>query len=410
MAAMCAAVTWALQGWLPARWALLGSVLVMLRVDFMSYWVDSYWGGAVAATGGALVLGALPRLIKRPTVLNSLWMGIGAALLANSRPVEGLLFCLPVAGLLGVQMFSAARTHLRRKAATVVVPAALILACTAAFMGYYNWRITGNARLFPHVLYQRLYWNSPVFIWQSSKFAHVYDNPQFAEFFGDWNPPEYPPSLWVRMSLSKCRDAWNFFLGPVYSLPFLMLPWLILDRRIRFLLLQLVWCGAWLLTVVWFSPHYAAPLTATLFILLTQGVRHLRHWNLKGFRAGVFASRLILVLALARAVSPGSEIVHRPLRGWNLQRAQIAQQLQRLPEKSLVIVRYTPNHNANHEWVYNAADIDGSKVVWARDIPGRDLHPLLDYYRDRRVWVVEADATPPRLEPYAAAPASAASK
>ena len=37
MAAMCAAVAWALQGWLPARWALLGTLLALLRVDLMSY-------------------------------------------------------------------------------------------------------------------------------------------------------------------------------------------------------------------------------------------------------------------------------------------------------------------------------------------------------------------------------------
>ena len=52
------------------------------------------------------------------------------------------------------------------------------------------------------------------------------------------------------------------------------------------------------------------------------------------------------------------------------------------------------------EWASNAADIDAAKVVWARDIPGRDLRPLLDYYRDRKLWVVDADAAHPQLEPY----------
>ena len=71
---------------------------------------------------------------------------------------------------------------------------------------------------------------------------------------------------------------------------------------------------------------------------------------------------------------------------------------------------YAPNHNPGDEWVYNAADIDSSRIVWVREIPGLDISPLLRYYHDRKVWLLEADETPPELEPYTEASAMPTAK
>lgn len=404
VAAMTAAITWMLQGWFPAAWALFGAVVVLARFDLFCYWTNTYFGGAVAATGAAMVLGAFPRIIRHQRPRDALLMGIGAALLANSRPLEGFLFCVPVAIALVIWLFSRTSPVVGITGPRVLLPALGVLALTLLFVGYYNWRVTGNVLVFPETLALRQYENMPLLAWQKLNPPLHYSNPQFQYFYGVRLPSRYPPTWdgWKHRWWLWCGAWWRFFLGAALSIPFITLPWVVRDRRMRLPLIQFCLSAVGLLAVKFFVLHYAAPMTATLLLLLVQAIRHLRQWNCSGRPIGIGLSRVVALAVLAGVPLFAVETIRTSPQDepWNVTRAHIVKQLEATSGLHLVIVRYTAQHIVDNEWVYNAADIDHSKVVWAREIPGRDLQPLLAYFRNRSVWLLEADKSPPRPQPY----------
>jgi hypothetical protein len=82
-------------------------------------------------------------------------------------------------------------------------------------------------------------------------------------------------------------------------------------------------------------------------------------------------------------------------------RTTVEKRLEALPGKQLVIVSYSPIHQPlDLEWVYNAADIDGSKVVWARAMSPQEDLELIRYFKNRQVWLVEPEAPGNKLRPY----------
>jgi len=81
-------------------------------------------------------------------------------------------------------------------------------------------------------------------------------------------------------------------------------------------------------------------------------------------------------------------------------RAKLLKQLEALPGQHLVIVRYKPDHDYHTEWVYNEANIDAAKVVWAREMDLQHNRELMNYFKGRVMWLLEADELPPRLSPY----------
>lgn len=121
------------------------------------------------------------------------------------------------------------------------------------------------------------------------------------------------------------------------------------------------------------------------------------------FGKPVFAARGLAVLCvvfLAVQVVAARKQFTSGLHGWQYERAAVEDQLTKTPGSHLVIVRYGPHHIALDEWVYNRADIDRAKVVWAREMDPEHMRKLLDYFRSRNVWLIEPDTPHHRLAAY----------
>ena len=83
-----------LFAWVSSQWALAVSAMFGLILSPTMYWTTSYWGGSVAASGGALVLLAIGLYLKRPTPHAGVVFALGALLLFWTRPYEGGVFTL----------------------------------------------------------------------------------------------------------------------------------------------------------------------------------------------------------------------------------------------------------------------------------------------------------------------------
>ncbi len=147
----------------------------------------------------------------------------------------------------------------------------------------------------------------------------------------------------------------------------------------------------------YFFPHYVAAITCLLVLVSVKSLETLAK------QSEVAASAIVLVCAVHFLLwyslrttqnDPWAYLNTGDPEG----RRAVRQELDRQPGQQLVFVRYFPGHRFA-EWIGNSADIDASKIVWARDLGSDEDEKLRHYFPARHAWLLEPDARPPKLEP-----------
>jgi hypothetical protein len=383
---LAAALCWALQGWLPPGWALLGA-FIGLDLCLFSYWMNSFWGGAVAAIGGAVVIGTWVRIVRAKQWRYAWLFGIGAVIVILARPFEGALLIVPTLIALGIA----------ERAPRVWMPIIITGVLGASWLAYDNYRVTGHPLRLPYREYYEQYEIVPPF-----SIVPISTTPRTSR--------EFDPESRMRETYERAR-SWRLFVDRtmdwltmlhyycgnlIWVLPVVtFMPFLWRSRRTRFPAILVALLGVASLIEVWFYPHYAAPFLAALLILVTQSLRYLRQWRRKGREVGRFLVGAIPVAVFIVTVASEAEAIamHRTTDQVQAQHAQIAQkesierELQKKqPGQHVIFVSYAGLPSPHDEWIYNPSNIDAAPVIWALDLGQTENEKLRHYYAERSFW------------------------
>ena len=419
MAAFCALCYWMLRGWTTSGWALAGGVLAVCEFGPLNRWTNSYWGGFVPAAAGCLVFGALPRLRAGGRRRDAILLGAGFSLHLLTRPYESIFLAIAVAlYFLPAAWKPAERRGLPRLAAVAalaVVPALCITLLQ-------NKQLTGSWTTLPEMASRYQYGLPGALTFQAPAVPHRALTPQQALAYKmELSFQTGPETLATYLERLEYRVRYYrfYFYAPLYlALPFFL--WGIRDYRMLWIPLALLTLALGSNFFPLFQLHYIAAGTCLFVLMSVAGLERLSRLTVRGAPAGAQCAAILLMLCGAQFLfwygmhvfdDADASQTAQPFETWDSinhgnpeRRIFVGRELDQIPGKLLVFVRYYPQHIFQDEWVYNEADIDGARVVWARDLGAEEDEKLVRYYPDRRILLLEPDFRPPRLSPYLAGP------
>jgi hypothetical protein len=345
-------------------------------------------------------------------------MAAGAVLLLMTRPYEGLLLCLPV--VIGLLLWIRKTEGKKREIVQGVSAGLILLLAGIAWMAYYDVRAFGNPLTLPYTVNRATYAIAPYYVWQKPRPEPAYNHAEMRRFYVVDELKDYDRvHSWTGlpgMTLVKALRAILFFSGMAFIPALVMLPRALRDRSIRFPIVCLIVLACGMGIEIFLFPHYIAPFAAVFYVVGVQCLRHLWQFRPGGRRAGATLVRLIAVICILMAgLRVFDRQLHCPVPGYPLstwicnwfgpdhfvsERDKVAATLAQGPGGQLAIVRYAPEHDPVDEWVYNGAEIDAAKIIWARDMDHGRNDELISYYKDRKVWLIQPDSPESEIRPY----------
>jgi hypothetical protein len=414
--AFCALCYWMLRGWTTPGWALAGGLLAVMEFGPLSQWMNGYWGGSLAAAAGCLVFGALPRLKTENCRRNALLLGLGLAIHLLTRPYETLFLGLAVLLFFAPAFGKPAEWRRLGKLAAI---AAIAVTPAIALTLLENHAVTGSWTTFPYSLSQYQYGVPTSLTIQPNPVPHADLTPQQQMDYRMQTSfrPSRGETLRSYLERLEYRVRYYrfFFIPPLYLALAAFLPCL---RQFRF-----AWAAAAFTVFALgtnffpaFQVHYVAACTCLFVLMSVAGLEWLNRLTIGGRPAGAEAARLILFVCAAHFLfwytlhvfdTGEISLAVRPYETWDSinhtnpeRRIAVRAELEKAPGGLLVFVRYTPQHIFQEEWVWNAADIDHARIVWARDLGPEENARLIAYYPVRSALLFEPDARPMRLTRY----------
>lgn len=392
VAAFCAATFWMLRGWVRPAWALLGGLLAVLMFGPLNQWTNNYWGGAVSATAGCLIFGAIPRLRKSPTTRDAILLGLGLSLQGLTRPFEAALIGLCLVPVL----FGLPRKSLQTAAITLIPAILLTLA--------HNHAVTGQWTRLPYMESRLQYGVPAAFTFQKMPESNrPLVREQAMDYDAQRDAHANAGTYWTRLA-GRFKFLRFFLYAPLYVALLFCFPAL-RQRRYLWALGCIVALALGTNFYPYFYPHYVAAATCLLLLLAVTGLSQMPRAT----------ATIIIILCVARFTAwygihlLGDESLYIATGSWQSWdyinfgdfegRFAIDRQLAAAPGQHLVVVRYSPSHTLR-EWIHNEADIDSARVVTALDLGPEETERLRNYYPKRNVWLLEPDRVPPRLTPY----------
>jgi hypothetical protein len=142
-------------------------------------------------------------------------------------------------------------------------------------------------------------------------------------------------------------------------------------------------------------PHYVACIAGLIYLRFLQTLARLWNWKPLGRPIGfAIATACVTLFVYHFAANLLDLRTGEPVPRLALAKDSVIQTLQKEPGPKLVLVRYSPEHSVHEEWVENSANIDTQPIVWAREMGEEKDRPLIQYFHDRKVWLLEPDHSP----------------